>query len=224
MSQGSNMPAAASRPVIASTRPERRAIEANPSLVKQNTLVERFARQLERKIQGEGGSDHDRSPAAAIRQDGNPLGKIAARGEERDGSDPQDRGHEGVVPVRLETVSARMKASFATPSTIDTALLERIAAQIAEVHPGKSNETALLTLPEGSIAQTASIARGADGALTIRIMGLDPRLSVLQADRLKAGLISALGRRRIDLAGLSVEYRSLPGDQLGRDSTTSRVV
>ena len=194
---------------------------AEPSLVGNKTLANRFAQQLERKSQG------DHAPDARHNAPTAPHDIRLGRHKHMAGEDDDASGDGGAGgtadALRMATPAQGLSAS--SPITLpDTALFDRIAAQIAEIRPGEGGQMAHLTLPEGSLAQAALIAKGPDGSLSIRITGLDPRLGTIQADRLRAGLVSALSRRKIHLAGLTLDKNDPQPDQRGRASTTSRVV
>lgn len=195
------------------------------SLVRDNSLAERFARKLDSR---------DKASAEEPSRPGNAaLEKTMGQTERKLGQDAQDgfgqAGSEAadlIAQLRLSAALQTPTTRGAAPSGIDPALIDRIAAQIAEVQPAAANQTALVTFPAGTIVGSATVMRGPDGGLTIRLTGLDPRVGALQADRLRTSLLSSLERRRIKTSEVTFDRdRSTdPGIQDNRESITSRVV
>lgn len=101
--------------------------------------------------------------------------------------------------TQLAAVSAPQSAAF------DTALLNQIAAHIAEGVPVVGSSEASVEFPAGSLVQSALIRREADGSIAIRLAGVDPRLSALQNGRAQAELRSALAGRRLAVHSITLE-------------------
>jgi hypothetical protein len=112
---------------------------------------------------------------------------------------------------------------------MDPALLERMAAQIAEHWPAGGVEAAQVQFPEGSVVQSALLIRAPDGTMAIRLAGLDPRATAVQSARLQLDLANALSRRRLRIGSLHFEtapraQRDHRRGEAGAASAIDRVV
>lgn len=101
--------------------------------------------------------------------------------------------------------SARVEAAGIVD---DQTQIERMAAAIAEVAAKGAEARYLVAFPPGMSATGAVIARDAAGALVLRIVGVDDRLSARQSDRLRGELADALGRRKLRVSRLDFDKRA----------------
>ena len=184
---------------------------------------ERFASRLDQ------GSE--RFPSGSDRPDStnrNESGRIAGeregeRGGSGDGSGGgsgggDDRGggqHDhtlhGAHALTLTGIANISAPASASAPVIDLAMLERMAAQIAESWPSVGAEAMRIEFPAGAIAQSALVSRAADGSLAIRIAGIDPKLSALHHAQLQIQLAGALNRRRLRIGSLNFENAAQTG-------------
>lgn len=235
---GASTPAAAPRPAPVPDRPGKTAAPAALT-----AMAGRFAAQLEKQGGGKPGPEklNPEKPGPEKQGRADKAGEQPASvGTHAAGSEPglgrqvttrqDDEGGEGPwagmgggVSPGLAPASPAKPAAGAVAMP-DTALLDRIAAQIAEPHGVRGAEGAHLALPPGSLAAGALVVRGADGGLAIRITGLDPRLGPAQTLRLRSGLERALARRGVEVTTLELERTAPAHDYRGRASVTSRAV
>lgn len=218
----------AARPILGVSLPTRNAQVPTPSLVRDNSMAERFARKLESsdKASADEQGRADESKQAGDRQ----KARMKSGRQEQDafsqqGGDPG--GADPAVMVRAAAVAQLAEPGARGSIVIDIAMIDKIAARIAEVQPAEARQqAAAVAFPTGSVVESATVLRGPDGGLAIRITGLDPRVSALQADRLRANLLSALERRRIKTEAVMFDdiREVASGRQRDRDSVTSRVV
>lgn len=226
MTQNSALPPPSSRPLVGLSSTPRGSPLPTPSIVRDNTMAERFARKLESSDKASG----EDKPGAGDAASGKKSGK-AGRQSEREGQDGfSHTGGEGAADLasvmRLSAAVTPGVIRAAATLAIDVAVIEKIAAQIAEMQPTANKQSAVVVFPSGAVVESAMVMRGPDGGLSIRLSGLDPRVGVLQADRLRSSLQSALDRRRIRTSEVQLESAqdAARGRQDDRDSITSRVV
>jgi hypothetical protein len=227
--------ASSSRPAQSphAATPHRAAPSAEPPRQQAETRAarDRFAAKLER--------DQPRDTGKADRGDGKPApnGREPVAGREDDrsgladlgadiGADSGQGGGNGdahpdfalTQPAAVLSGPASITAPAPTPATplIDPAMLERMAAQIAEQWPGGGIEAARIQFPEGAIIQAVSLTRQADGTMAIRLTGLDPRFTALQSARLQVDLANALTRRRLRIGALEFEKAAPSQRESGR--------
>lgn len=226
MSQNSALPPPSSRPLAGSATAIRPSPTVTPSLVRDNTMAERFARKLDTKDKASAEDESRPTNTHGERKFGKATKE--PRQEARDGFG--QAGGEGAAELigllRLSAAAHPTAPRGVAHLGIDLGLIDRIAAQIAEVQPAVANQSAVVTFPAGTIVGSATVTRGPDGGLAIRLTGLDPRVGALQADRLRTSLLSSLERRRIRTTEVTFDKKggTGPGLQDDRDSITSRVV
>lgn len=159
-------------------------------------MTDRFAAKL----------DHEDS-AKSARRGGDDTALRARLTGERDVGDDGAQPDLGQREALLRLTAAAAVTGVAAPTSpaFDTVLLGQIAAQIADGVPGAGVSEASVEFPPGSLVQSAQIRRAADGSITVRIAGFDPRLSAMQAGRAQAELRSALAVRRLQVSSLTLE-------------------
>lgn len=181
-------------------------------------MKDRFTSKMEREEGGKPSQNRDMGGASSAADA--PFGGKPPL--DREGGDGGQSGF-GQQGVQLQLSGAQALAGAqASAVPLDTAALQRMAAQIAEAAPGALSSEASITFPDGSLAESAQIKREPDGSVAIRIAGMDPRLTALQNGRAQLELLNGLALRRLKVSSLSLE-RTKP-DQAGRDSAISRVV
>lgn len=195
---------------------------------------DRFAARLDRdgpaetgKAEREEGKAQAGSRERVQEREGNGSG--FGDGEQKGGGDAQPELALAQPAAALFGAAATAAvAEIATP-LMDPALLERMAAQIAEHWPAVGLEAAHVQFPEGAVVQSALLTRGPDGAMAIRLTGLDPRVTAVQSARLQLDLANALSRRRLRIGSLQFEsapraQRDYRGAEPGTASVIDRVV
>ena len=180
---------------------------------RRDTLAKTFSSRLDRAADPKTDGSHRASGETA----GRPIGELRNPFDERDGESGQGRSEQAAAPPLTGKGAGGPNAPH---SPTDTQMLDRMAAQIAEVRGLDSGE-AEIKFPAGSLASEASIQRQPDGGLAIRLAGLDPRLGAVREGLARLALIGALERRRVRIASLQFVRGD---DQAGRKSTMSRVV
>ena len=133
-------------------------------------------------------------------------------------SDHGSGGFEGFAQSSLMIATgatANAGGAASGVNSIDTATLQRMAAQIAESWPSRVGESLTVQFGEGALAQSALVSREPDGSIAIRIAGLDPNLTARQNARAQLELANALAQKRLRVASLKFEeaatdQRSLP--------------
>lgn len=139
----------------------------------------------------------------------------------RQGDDAEGKGAFGMLSASSFAVVSPPQAQTAFNAQLDRAMIDRIAAQIAEARAGDGGALEV-SFPEGFLAASAMIERNAAGALAIQVVGLDPNLSPLYTSQLKATLHTALERRKLRVASLTMELASereaQPFNSAGRPS------
>lgn len=86
----------------------------------------------------------------------------------------------------------------------DQVHIERMAAAIAEVAAKGAEARYVVEFPPGLPATGAVIARDAAGALVLRIVGTDDRMSARASERMRAELADALSRRKLRVARIDI--------------------
>ncbi|MEM7701888.1 MAG: hypothetical protein AAF251_08130 [Pseudomonadota bacterium] len=210
-----------SSPVPQKAEPAREA--SKPSARNQaeaRSARERFAARLDSdadRSAGAGGtgkasssSTSQRERVEANSERGNQGGSGSEQGsDERGASTPDNSSANGPFGLTVQATSGIAHTALAGPAIIDPAMLERMAAQIAESWPAALSssraQSASVAFPAGAIAQGAQITRGPDGALSVLITGLDPRLAAVQQARLQAQLTGMLVRQRLKVKSVRLE-------------------
>lgn len=187
---------------------------ANPprQQAESSAARDRFAARLERS--------EPRDSAIAERDEGKTPDDARTR-VQRDPSEGSDRAASGQdggddshadlafaqSPTAVLQGASGVTGVAASPAAlpIDPAMLERMAAQIAEQWPGAIVEAARIQFPDGMIVKAALLVREPDGSMAIRLTGLDPRVSTVQTARLQHDLANALARRRLRVGSLQFE-------------------
>lgn len=199
---------------------------------------DRFAARLDRESDSASATSRRDTAAAAPEGDDH----AARAGLDQDGSrhggngngDGEWQNDSAVAQLMFATASQGAQAILAVgpgaPLPLDTTMLERMAAQIAEGWPAGGVEAATITFPDMAVAASAHIVRAADGSIAIRIAGLDPRITALQNARLQIELVNALARRRLRIRSLAFEGLAAASQPArgtavsGADSAIPRVV
>lgn len=152
----------------------------------------------------------------------NPLltGKSDTGGE-KPSEDGEDKSLSAAAPLVVADRSATGVASLAAAPgeavLADRTQIERMAAAIAEVAARGAEARYVVEFPRGLLATSAVIARDATGALLLRIVGLEARVTAQAAERLRADLTAALSRRRLRIARIDLTG---PGTRLAPVATT----
>ena len=226
MSQNSALPPPSSRPPVGTSPASRPSQVSPPSLVRDNTMAERFARKLVNRDKASAEEQSRPDSAAGEKKFGKAAKESGREAQDGFGEGGGD-GAAGLTGLlRLSAAAHPVPTRGVASLGIDLTMIDRIAAQIAEVQPAIANQSAVVTFPAGTIVGSAMVTREADGGLSIRLTGLDPRVGALRADRLRTSLLSSLERRRIRTSEVTFEDKGATtlGDQDDRDSITSRVV
>ena len=207
-----NAPHASHHQIRASSEPPRQQAE-------RQGLKDRFAAKLERE---EGGAPTQGRDSAAV----NSSDGLASRSQlplERDGSENNDSGlAQRDMQNLLTGPQATSAAGLSGAIPMDTAMLQRMAAQIAEGIPGAASSEASIQFPDGSLAESAQIRREPDGSIAIRIAGFDPRLSAFQSGRAEVELLTALALRRLKVSSILLERTK--SDQRSRESSRESAI
>ena len=141
---------------------------------------------------------------------GGGSGGNSGGGDDRGGGQ-HDHALHGAHALTLTGIANISAPASASAPVIDLAMLERMAAQIAESCPSVGAEAMRIEFPTGAIAQSALVSRAADGSLAIRIAGIDPKLSALHHAQLQIQLAGALNRRRLRIGSLNFENAAQTG-------------
>ncbi|MEM7689435.1 MAG: hypothetical protein AAF291_10475 [Pseudomonadota bacterium] len=225
-SQRSSSPTPAPR----KAEPVREASKPTPrNQAEARSARERFAARLDNnadRSSGASGSEKASSSPTSERARVEANGERGREGQsgsggeqgndDRGGSTPDNFAANGLSGLALQATSGMAHPTLTGPAIIDPAMLERMAAQIAENWPtallSSGPQSASVAFPAGAIAQGAQITRGSDGALAVLITGLDPRFSAVQHARLQAQLTGMLARQRLKVKSVRLET----ADQRGR--------
>ena len=208
-------PSARSKGEASQARPPAETANVPRRQGEQDTLARKFAARVERSDENgeKGTSDASLSAARGERREGAGRQPSDDRGEQSDTARAE-------IAQLLSGTAVKGAAGTQVAVQADTAMLERMAAQISEGRIGDASE-AEISFPPGSLAQEAYLQRMPDGGMAIRLSGLDPRLGAVREARARLALISALERRRIKVASLTFARTA---GQDGRKPTMSRVV
>ncbi|MGB3471670.1 MAG: hypothetical protein WBA51_12680 [Erythrobacter sp.] len=187
---------------------------------------ERFSARLE-----QGGERSASGTDKSSLQDASGRDRVGGSGEQSGGSGGSGNGGgpggdqgggsqseyalaQAALGLQFHGVSAITATAAAGAPVLDTAMLERMAAQIAESWPSSGSSStaqqATVTFPEGAIAHSAHIIRQPDGGMAVRIAGLDPKLAALKHAQLQLQLSGALARRRLKVNSLRFESADQP--------------
>lgn len=186
------------------------------------TLSEKFSAKIEGRSEDSGrGSEKEAdglSRHASSRSNAGSFDSLS--GESGQQSESEFARSEMARIVKSgEAVAA---ANQATASRADNAVIEKMAAHIAESWPGAGQKAADIDFPPGSLAQGAHLLRQSDGSIAIRIAGLDPKLNALRAGYAQLALMHGLDRRRLRVASLVFERSE--NSQRGRLSEIPKTV
>ncbi|MDY7098992.1 MAG: hypothetical protein SXU28_12710 [Pseudomonadota bacterium] len=196
------------------------------------TARDRFNAKLEQES-GKSSAVNDKSSLreeASNRRSGGFDGEYSGSSDQRGGDGGSQSDHSLNAPVwtiiasRADPVSA---VGVQGAATVDPAILDRMAAQIAESWTNGRTHEAMIEFPDTALAQSAHISREADGSIAVRIAGLDPRLSALQNAQVQIQLTNALARKRLRVSAVRFETQdqSRPlRDDAGDASAIPRVV
>ena len=188
---------------------------------------ERFSAKLEQS------SEKSSKAGDAVKyEDTSDQDRLSAYRDQDNGSSNTGSHSDHANAQVSQTIQLQALANSSTtqPSgpTIDTVMLERMAAQIAESWPTGGAQQASITFPDTAIAQAAYIIREPDGSMAVRIAGLDPKLAAVKQAQLQLQLSGALARRRLKIASLQFEtvdqLRGARPDVPGDDPAISRAV
>ncbi len=198
-----------------SNEPPRRQAETR-------TLGERFSAKMDRANE-----DGSRASARGDEGSGKPVSQRSSASDFDSLSGQNGQQSEGDLARAdmariLKGGEPQALGNQATVNTADSAMLERMAAQIAESWPSASKPAVEITFPPGALAQGAHLQRQADGSIAIRIAGLDPKLNALRAGYAQLALLHGLDRRRLKIA--SLEFEKSRGAQRGRLSEIPKTV
>ncbi|WP_379553661.1 hypothetical protein [Qipengyuania sp. DGS5-3] len=172
------------------------------------TLRDRFSEKLAREDGEKSGSAKG---ATIAEKEGQARSAILEQQGERSDQGMLSGGDDARLQLAAATAAREAGRSSAT---MDTQMLSRMAAQIAEGWPCAKASSASIQFPEGSLAETAQIKREADGSIAIRIAGLDPRLTAQQTGRAHLELLNAFARRRLSVNSLHLERTKPERDEL----------
>lgn len=148
----------------------------------------------EGEARGLGGLVHDGAGKGSA---GSDTGGDTSGGAQQDQTQAQH-----LAGALIHGVEAGAPVSAAGRASFDPAMLERMAAQIAESWPGSGVASAEIEFPDTAIAQSAQIVREPDGSIAVRIAGIDPRIAAVQNARLQLELANALAQRRLRVGSL----------------------
>ena len=187
----------------------------------RRNMGEAFASKLQQAAGDEGKGAASTSGQAR-------TGQAARQTRDFDSSERSfsDEGDYALAQMARQVGGAERSAATAESAcaeAFDRALIDRIAARIAEVQPGQAGSQVRVDLPAGSLAETVVLQREADGAMAIRVAGADPRLSPSAQGFARQALEAALLRRRVKVGSLSFE-KGAGANQRNRSSARSRVV
>lgn len=207
-------------PAPSAARPQRTEQVAEPprKQAEARSARDRFAARLERENDGASRTD-SRDSQASSPDDGDPAARAGLEQDrshhgENGGEDGQRRHDPAaaqlVLAATLQGAQDASPGGPGAPASIDTTMLERMAAQIAEGWPAGGSEAASIAFPETAVAAGAHVTREPDGSVAIRVSGLDPRITALQTARLQIELANALARRRLRIRSLHFESGAPP--------------
>lgn len=199
-------------PPAAPSRPQNHAAAARPNTsiappprqqAERQSVNDRFAAKLDREDNAKGSQRDEGGQRRGVDDIALPT-LFTGEQDTGEGSAESDLGQREVL---LRLTAAANLAGIAAPAAtaFDTALLNQIAAQIADSVPSAGASEVSIEFPEGSLAQSAHVRREPDGSIAIRLAGLDPRLSAAQNGRAQMDLRAALALRRLQVSSLTLE-------------------
>ena len=186
------------------------------------SLSDRFAAKIDR-VSDEAGRNSQGGDSVSQRADGprsnkGDLDSLGGQsGQQKDAEFAQaDMGR------IMRSSDAKVAGSHAPLPAADKAIVEKMAAQIAESWPSANASSAEIEFPVGWLAQKAHLLRQPDGGMAIRIAGLDPKLNALRAGYAQLALLHGLDRRRLRIA--SLVFDKPERNYSGRASTIPKTV
>ena len=146
-----------------------------------------------------------------IDRSGPQNGHVKLRDKNFDDEDKLLAAGNGMKGDFAKTMAAQITSAQGTPDPATAAFLERIAAAIAEHRAdGRQPQFSIEFGGSNPLANGALLSRDAAGAISIRIMGLDPRIDAIQQRMLKAQLRTGLNRRAIKVKEISLGHDKRP--------------
>ncbi len=218
-----NPPSNAANRLSYSDRPSWRPSDTPRHQAENRSAKDRFASKLERDNQGSGGERKGGAISASAEGALAPDQRVQDRSQ---GGGSGSGGQDGLAqqsPMMLGmNANGAGLVSGAAQSAFDPAMLERMAAQIAESWPSAGVQDASIQFPEGSLAESAMIRREPDGSVAIRLAGIDPRLTAREAARAQMELSQALALRKLKVN--SVTFERISALHRGLNSAIPRAV